>query len=55
MDHPAWLADFRRAVGTHGRTYWVAHEIFEVIDAPMAYSADRRYPSAVSFDQNTRH
>ena len=49
-----WLTE----VGTRGkggRTSWVAHEIFEVIEAPMAYIRDARRPDATRFDQNTRH
>lgn len=37
-----------------GPTYWVAQEVFEVIDAPMAYSSDTRGSIAAIFDQNTR-
>jgi Fic family protein len=49
-----WLTEVG-SVGKGGRTYWVAHEIFEVIDAPMAYSSDLRQSNGAEFDQNTRH
>lgn len=44
-----WLQEVG-AFGRGGRTYWVAPEIFSVIDSPMAY-ADRSTPE---FDQRTQ-
>lgn len=49
-----WLTEVG-TTGKGGRTSWVAHEIFEVIDAPMAYTRDALRPDATGFDQNTRH
>ena len=49
-----WLTEVG-TMGKGGRTYWVAHEIFEVIDAPMAYTSKAHRPDVTGFDQNTRH
>ncbi|HBX79664.1 MAG: Fic family protein [Propionibacteriaceae bacterium] len=49
-----WLTEVG-SIGRGGRTYWVAHEIFQVIDAPMAYSSYHHHPDGAAFDQNTRH
>ena len=49
-----WLTEVGSS-GRGGRTYWVAHEIFEVIDAPMMYDRDADGSIAAGFDQNTRH
>lgn len=37
-----------------GPSYWVAQEVFEVIDARIACSSDTRGSSDAIFDQNTR-
>jgi len=48
-----WLREVG-TLGRGGRTYWVAHEIFSVIEAPVVYT-DSNGADAVSFEQNTRH
>lgn len=48
-----WLSEIG-TMGRGGRTYWVAHEIFSVIEAPVVY-ADSHSSAAAGFEQNTRH
>lgn len=47
-----WLTEIG-AVGRGGRTYWVAQDVFDVIDAPMTYL--ERSTNDAAFDQRTQH
>lgn len=49
-----WLTEVT-SLRRGGPTYWVAQEVFEVIDAPMAYAGDTLGARGALFDQNTRH
>lgn len=48
-----WLSEIG-TMGRGGRTYWVAHEILSVIEAPVVY-VDSPSATAAGFEQNTRH
>lgn len=49
-----WLTEVG-VIGRGGRTYWVAQDVFNVIDAPMTYLAQSAGEPAADFDQMTRN
>lgn len=48
-----WLEELW-STGRGGRTYWLAREVFDVIDSPTAAS-ESESSERLRFDQNTRH